>query len=180
MAELPFIPKKEVEFDFKARRGLGSGGLVAIAVFVITLIILVFIIFYKQKTNNNIARLVQEIKSQAQEFDPVLINELTSTSKAIEASKKVVIEHKTLSPIFALLEDNTLPQVSFHKFNAKINSVSLEGKAPTYQDVARQILILKKNPLVKEVSFSKLFKSDDKINFSLDITIKPEALSFRP
>ena len=125
--------------------------------------------------------MTREIEKQKEEFDPALVNELISVSKNIEAAKAIVGEHRVVSPIFTLLEENTLPQVYFQKFSKNKNSVSLEGETQNYLEIVKQVLIFKTNPLVQEIAFSKLAKGGkDKISFALEIILKPEILSLKP
>lgn len=106
MAELPFIPKREVKFESKTKSSLGMSGLGAIVIFLISLLILGGVLFYKRGIGVNIQKMGQEIEEQKEEFDAALINELISTSRTIEAGKTIVLQHQILSPIFKFFEEN--------------------------------------------------------------------------
>lgn len=156
-------------------------GILALVIFLISLLILAGLYFYERGIKTDIKKMAQEIEKQKEEFDPALINELISVSKNIEAAKTVVREHQVVSPIFALLQENTLSQMYFQKFSENKNLIALEGEAKDYLEVVKQVLVLKTNPLVQEIKFSKLAKGNkDKISFALEISLKPEISSFKP
>lgn len=180
MADLTFIPKREAQFETKPGPKFGLLGFGAFLLLIVSLILFGGSFFYKQGLNKDIKKMIQEIERQKEEFDPALINELILTSKNIEAAKSVVREHQIVSSVFALLEENTLSKVSFQKFADKKTAVSLEGESSNYEEIAKQVLILKANPLVEEIQFSRLAKSQNKINFGLEIILKPEILSYKP
>lgn len=181
MANLSFIPKKEPQFEPPVGQKFGLLGAFALVIFLISLLILAALYFYERGVKTNANKMAREIEKQKEEFDPALINELISVSKSIEAAKTVVGEHRVVSPIFALLEENALPQTYFQKFSKNKNSVSLEGEAENYLEIVKQVLIFRTNPLVQEIKFSKLAKgSRDKISFALEIILKPEISSFKP
>lgn len=181
MADLSFIPKREPQFELQTRQKFGLPGVFALVLFLISLLILAGFYFYERGTKTNIKKLAQEIEKQKEEFDPALINELISVSKNIEAAKTVVREHQVVSPIFALLQESTLPRMYFQKFSENKNLIALEGEAQNYLEIIKQVLVLKTNPLVQEVKFSKLARgSKDKISFALEIALKPEISSFKP
>lgn len=181
MADLSFIPKREPQFEPQSGQKLGLPGVFAFVVFLISLLIFGALYFYERGVKTNISKMTQEIEKQKEEFDPALINELIFVSKNIEAAKTAVGEHRTISPIFALLEENSLSQTYFQKFGKNKNSVSLQGEAQNYLEIVKQVLVLKTNPLVQEIKFNKLAKGGaNKISFTLEIALKPEILSFKP
>lgn len=181
MANLSFIPKREPQFEPQSGQKLGLPGVFAFVLFLISLLIFGALYFYGRGVKTNINKMTQEVEKQKEEFDPALINELIYVSKNIEAAKIVVREHQVISPVFALLEENALPQTYFQKFGKNKNSVSLEGEAQNYLEILKQVLILKTNPLVQEIKFSKLAKGGaNKISFTLEIILKPEISSFKP
>lgn len=84
------------------------------------------------------------------------------------------------SNIFGLLEGNTLPGVSLEKvdFKHKNGRLSIVGSASDGNVVASQVNVLESLADVKRVVLKSVTSKENRVNFEIELYLKPEALFY--
>lgn len=140
-----FIPKKPIAKDGMAMREapIGIFMLLATLVFFGSLFAGTGVFFYKMLLAKEIKTMSAALDRAERAFEPSLIVELERLDKRIESSKEILASHTVISPLFALLESSTIPNIRFNKFTytftgpEKIELV-MSGQARSYAYVAVQ------------------------------------------
>ncbi|MEY4723153.1 MAG: hypothetical protein RLZZ324_666 [Candidatus Parcubacteria bacterium] len=106
----------------------------------------------------NIAQLNAEIDKK--EADA---KSLVAWSAQRDVAEKALDSHVRFSSIFTYLESKTLPGVTYHSFSGDTDSgtVTLDAVAPTYRDVAQQIVSLRADPMVQDIRTTSASASVD-------------------
>lgn len=115
----------------------------------------------------------QALKNEVEEKE----NRLLSYEDKINEFDRLLSEHKKTENVFALLEKISLPKVWFSSFNfiAKEGKVTVSGKADSFTILGQQILILKTEEFIKNVTLSGISIGEGGgANFSLLLTFNPQ------
>jgi hypothetical protein len=86
-------------------------------------------------------------------------------------------EHKISSNVFSFIEQYTLSNVWFNKFNMNEEGleVNLSGEAETTEALSRQISILEENQYIKKINLLNSGTGEGgKINFNLTLLLEPQ------
>lgn len=106
-------------------------------------------------------------------------DKLVVLSDKISAAKELLAGHMLPSNIFILLQDKTLPKVSFSTFSFanETRQIAMAASAENYQVLADQIAIFEGLPQVDRVEFGGLtLGQGNVISFSLTITLNNSVL----
>lgn len=113
--------------------------------------------------------------------EQLLEKEIISYQKKIEDVGSLLKEKKFSSKVFGLLERITHPKVSFSSFtfDSAQSLVKLVGSTENFQTLGQQILLLKKEPLIKEINLSEVsIREERKISFTLYLLLDPKFLNY--
>ena len=129
---------------------------------------------FKSYLNSQINKLDSEAKQITQAVSIDDQNKLISFYSQLENIKKIFSNRKSIAPLFSWLEKNTLPSVSFNKFNFNSlnNQLNLGGLANKKEDATNQVLVFQSKPEVENITLNNLSFSQDKWQFDLIITFK--------
>lgn len=131
--------------------------------------------FYRNFLSNSLEEKRATLSSVELEFEPSLIAEVQRVSSAISAAKEILQKRVFQSMIFSILEEKTIPQISFGTFSYSEDKKSLVllGEAASYADIARQSSVFESAEEIKEVLFSSLaLKDTGNVAFTLTINFK--------
>ena len=131
--------------------------------------------FYRNFLSNSLQEKQTILSNLEVEFEPSLITEVQRVSSAISASKDILSKRVFQTKLFSILEEKTLPQISFGTFSYTHDkkSLVLVGEAASYADIARQSNVFQSAPEIKEVLFSNLIlKETGNVSFTLTINFK--------
>jgi hypothetical protein len=182
-----FIPKKTAP----ASAGRPISGSVspfmlgAIIIFVLTLAASGAVFAYRRILISSIGDMDRRLVEAKNSFEPDFINKVDRLNKRIEAAKKLIVAHKVVSPIFEVLENNTLATVRFNDFSYNLkdggeSSISLSGEAKNFSSVALQSDIFGKEKYIKSPAFSDLNPdSSGNIVFKFNASIDPALTSYQ-
>ncbi len=118
-------------------------------------------------------------------FEPSSLNNLSKLNKRIEAAKKVVATHSVVSPLFDLMENDTLATIKFDSFTYTLkddgsNSISVNGQAKNFSSIALQSDIFGQDTHIKGPAFSDLNPdASGNIGFKFNASIDPSLLSYK-
>jgi len=151
-------------------------------IFMFSLFILIItVVFYvgleygfKSYLNSRIDKLDSELKQLNQSISIDDQNKLILFYSQLANIKKIFSNRKNVTPLFLWLEKNTLPSVSFNKFNfnALNNQLNLGGLANKKEDATNQVLVFQAKPEVENITLNNLSFSQDKWQFDLMMTFR--------
>lgn len=183
--KLSFIPKKTFAGPVYKSRG---PGLFLVFSFLILLISGVFyggLFFYGNTLQKQVTGLSSSLERVKVAFELPLINELFTISEKINSSKILLSQHRTLLPVFDLLEKLTLKDVRFKSFRFSFSKESgplilMDGQTKNYSTLASQGDILGKDKNIKKVSFSNLsLGSKGMVNFTIHLVLEQSILNYK-
>lgn len=119
-----------------------------------------------------LAPLRESIKQKEQEIIPI--------KQKIDNYKLLVPGHKSMSDIFTLLEENSLPKVWFYNFNFVLEErkAIISGITDSFTILEQQIFVLSQNSLISELKLSNVSMSENKkIDFVIEIVFKSSILT---
>ncbi len=106
-----------------------------------------------------------------------LEREVFDYQKKIGDFAQLVKRQKNTSKFFDLLQKICHPKVWFSRLSLSLEDfqVEISGETETFQILGQQLLILKKEPLIKNLNLSKIAIGEKgKVNFTLNFTLDPE------
>jgi hypothetical protein len=180
-----FIPKKPIvsQGSIKPARTVSIVSLVAIIVFVVSLLLSGGVVFWEKFLVKKIASEKQSLERAKDAFDPLTIETLERVSGRIESSKKLLASHTTLSPLFDLVETLTLKSVRFRSFDFAVKDgepvISMKGQAESFSAVALQADVFGKSRHLNQPVLSDLeLERDGRVSFSFTAGLSPELITF--
>ena len=121
-------------------------------------------------------------------FEPSKILQLQVLDNRLIASNEILSKHIVVSPIFKVLQEVTLKNISYTKFSYDFNdssknnkvAISMTGIAKGYQSIALQSDIFAKYKYLIDPIFSNLLL-DDKGNviFDLDFSVDSNFVDYK-
>lgn len=159
-----FIPKQEIDIPM---RDQGEGfrfsflSIISIVIFAIAAILAIGVFIYQKTLVGSINKMNGELVAARASFEPSFIQELITLDQRIEAAKSIVNSHSVTTPIFKILEDETLQGVRFDSFNYIVDAkgqpaITLNGEAVNLNSVALQSDVFGADERVKNPAFSSL------------------------
>lgn len=178
-----FIPKNPVVIagsNIKVERPISLFSLLGTIIFLLAISSSVGLYAYEKILNQQILDMKESIAAQIKEFDPSLVDVLTKIKAQIDFENELLTNHVASSQLFDILGDFTLKNIQFKDMDFSAGSVSVNGTAKSYNDVAYQSEVLSKKENVKSYSFSNV-KMDEKgsVNFSMKAVINSPALLYK-
>ncbi|HUD02715.1 MAG TPA: hypothetical protein VMR46_01670 [Candidatus Paceibacterota bacterium] len=180
-----FIPKKSL--DISATRSESSFGLlflIALLVFITSLVAAGGSFAYTQYLNSAIASKSQSLALAEGAFDPGTIQDLVRLDSRLNQSKTLLASHVAVSGVFAFLSQQTLANVSFGNFEYDLNpdgtaKITMTGTADSFSTVALQSDQFGGNKLLKDVVFSGItVNTDGSVGFTVTANVDPSVLSY--
>lgn len=157
----------------------------SVAVFVLSLLAAGGVFFYQKVLANRLVKMNNDLVAARAAFEPAFIEELQRMDIRLETAKSLLAQHRAVSPIFALLERETLATVRFTKFSfseAQEGGVhlALAGEAASFNAVALQSDVFAKNGSFLNSVFSDFdVDKSGTVHFSFVATIAPEFALYR-
>lgn len=111
-----------------------------------------------------------------------LEKKIINYQKKINDFSKLITNYKQTSIFFDFIQNNTRPGVWFSKFilNSENSKATLSGGAENFQVVGQQLLIFKKNPLVKNINLSNIsLAKKEGVEFTFDLFFKTDFLNYK-
>ncbi len=160
-------------------------------IFVLMLIILVLSVSvyigidlgFRNYLNSQIKDLDQRLASLNQAVDESFKNQLIGAYSQFINIKQLLNNRKTTSNFFSFVEQNTYSTVSYNSLKADIDSkdIMIDGAAPDYNTLTKQVALFEKSALVEKVSLEKVqigesskVKGATEVKFSLKLIMSPK------
>ena len=185
MVDINLIPREYRERKEGLKGFFSKITIVILLLFFLSLLFYGGLLLYKNKLNKNLESIVSELELLNGKRDPATEQAMVNLDKRIMILKNLFEEHFYYSAVFEKLEELTIPEVYFSSAKAEFSGnslgISLLGNAPSYTNLARQILSFQEDSLVSKVKVSGI-ALDDKgglkfnllIDFHKDILLKEQ------
>lgn len=178
-----FIPKKPIQtVGVGGRLGRSSTNifsLIALLIFLATIIVTAGVFVYKIKLQNDIEKQNVNLYETVKKLDNELkfVDEATKLNERMIGVQKLLDSHMSPSQIFFLLESKTLETVKFDKLDFKRDEknnliLSGTGVASNFESIIQQSDEYGKNSYLRDVIFSNLQnKEGSLVSFSFESNI---------
>ncbi|MBI2109170.1 MAG: hypothetical protein HYT93_03260 [Parcubacteria group bacterium] len=174
-----FIPKKPISPSGagQAQKGINLVLFVSIVIFFASALIAGGVFLFGVFLDRQEQGLTSSIERAREAIEPELVSSLSRIDARIKAVKNILDNHRTVSPLFDLLEQITLQSVSFESFQyiveseGKINLL-LSGTARNYSSIALQSVLFGEDRSIENPIFSNLQLNNQgnvKFNFSANV-----------
>ncbi len=148
----------------------------------ISISIYIFLVFTNSKLTKKIGG-IEKSTEQIEKSDSFKSgNEVKELEKKMNSFSFILKKHSYPFQVFTMLENDTLPKVYFTKFDLNPGNLSLilNGSTNNFQTLGEQILIFKRDPLIKNVSLTSVrIMSLGMINFGFNISLSPQAIQYK-
>lgn len=181
-----FIPRKSLVKEGTDReKPVGIFLIISVFIFAVAILGGAGVFLYEKKLTNDIASASESLKRAQGAFEIPTIENLKLLGRRIEVSKSLIQKHTVVSPVFELLQEETLKSVRFNKFEYTNDlkggiNIDLDGEAKSYETLALQSSEFAKNKNIKSNVFSNI-NLDEKGNviFKVKLTLDPAVTSYR-
>ena len=184
-----FIPKKPLAEERVAVTATHSSifGFLATLLFISAIAASAGLYFYRANIQKTIVSQQVQLNAARNAFEPSLITELKRLDRRITSANTILNSHIAVSPIFEVLELNTLKSIQFTKFtyvtptNPKLPiKVELSGRARDYASIALESDQLAKNKYIRNSLFSDLTLNEQTgmVLFQLTFDVDPDLVRF--
>lgn len=160
-------------------------------IFILMLIVLVLSVSvylgidfgFKSYLNSQIEDLNQRLAALNQAVDESSKNQLIGVYSQFINVRQLLNNRKTTSNLFAFIEQNTYSTVNYSSLKLDVNSmeIAIDGAAPDYNTLIKQVALFEKSALIEKVSLenvqmreSQRAKGATEVRFSLKLTISPK------
>jgi hypothetical protein len=154
-------------------------------IFAITVLAGVGVFFYVGYLSKSIDSANASLDEKKDDLNPDDINRMVRLDTRLDTAEKLVNSHVSVSRIFDLLEDITLPSVRFTSFDfnylgtGKV-SMKLKGQSTGFTGVALQSDILNKEKTFKKPIISDLaLEASGAVTFVLSTDIDADIVDFK-
>jgi hypothetical protein len=167
----PLVRRKKV-------RKMGLFGFIATILFIASIITAGGVYALEKTTTEGLKSKSSDLVRSQEAFDPRLIEQLERLDRRLIAANTILSEHSSISVIFKLLEDITLPNIRFSDFTYTANTengglkVDMRGEARGYTSIASQSDIFTENKFIRNPIFSNLDLTDSGyVAFDVSFTV---------
>ncbi len=183
-----FIPKKALATQ--SARAAGGGGmglffLIALFLFVASLVAAGAAFGYQQYLQSAIAQKGQSLTLSENAFDPGVVQNLVRTDERLTQAQLLLNSHVAPSTLFDLLAGLALQNVQFTSFSYSLNgdgsaTLSVGGIADSFSTVALESDQFGASKALKDVVFSNITVGQNgSVSFTVNATVNAATLSYR-
>lgn len=184
-----FIPKKPLAEERVPVTATHSSifAFLATLIFISAIAASAGLYFYRANLTKTIVSQQVQLNAARNAFEPSLITELKRLDRRITSANTILNSHIAVSPIFEVLELNTLKSIQFTKFtyttptNPKLPiKVELSGRARDYASIALASDQLATNKYIRNSIFSDLTLNEQTsfVQFLLTFDVDPDLVRF--
>lgn len=183
-----FIPKTPIttssSSSFKAPGSISIIGTFSTIFFVLVILVSGGLFVYERSINSNITQSQNALVQAKSAFESADNKKIILVSNQLKSIKALLSGHTVVSPLFALLEAQTLPTVKFTTFSftqdaTGVVSITIEGDAQSYASLAQQSSIFSSLPYLKKVEFNDITLSElGTVHVKIKAVVDPEILLY--
>lgn len=182
-----FIPKKAIAQGIGRSRpeAVSVALLVSIVIFILTLAAAGGVFAYKKILVGRINDMNAKLSEAKNSFEPASIEKWNRLDRRIQAANKIMAAHGVVSPVFDLLQNDTLATVKFDSLSFDFKSggaasLSMAGEARNFSAIALQSDILGQEKYIKNPVFSDLNPDQSgNIIFKFSASLDPSLTSYK-
>jgi hypothetical protein len=182
-----FIPKKPMTMTARpfAKEPRSLFFYIALFLFIVSLLASGGLFLYKAYLNNQKDISSKSLSEVRGSFEKATIEELDLYDKRTNIITELLNKHIVLTPLFKLLEENTIPSIQYTNFEQKeiggSYKVTINGLATDYRAIAMQADVFNtpKGQMLENVVFSNLEKTkNNNVSFDLEFNVNPSLLYY--
>lgn len=148
-------------------------------VFIFTVLIYFGMVFgYGPYLKSKTRSLDQKISVLNQSVDEAQQKQIITFFSQMTNIQTLLSNHKTFSQIFDFIERSTYPQINYSdfKFSAAEMEIKIEGTAPNYNDLIKELALYKQSPEVKttQLENSSAQEQSREVRFSVKLILDPQ------
>ncbi len=150
-------------------------------VFIFTVLIYFGMVFgYGPYLKSKTRSLDQKISVLNQSVDEAQQKQIITFFSQMTNIQTLLSKHKTFSQIFYFIERSTYPQINYSdfKFSTAEMEIKIEGTAPNYNDLIKELALYKQSPEVKTTHLenSSAQEQSKEVRFSVKLILDPQFL----
>ncbi|MEK7553465.1 MAG: hypothetical protein AAB504_02160 [Patescibacteria group bacterium] len=148
-------------------------------VFIFTVLIYFGMVFgYGPYLKSKTRSLDQKISVLNQSVDETQQKQIITFFSQMTNIQSLLSKHKTFSQVFDFIERSTYPQINYSdfKFSAAEMEIKIEGTAPSYNDLIKELALYKQSPEVKttQLENSSAQEQSKEVRFSVKLILDPQ------
>ena len=150
---------------------------VSLSLLVISVICYFGLSHFQKKSFQTLKALDQEMAAKQTSEDKALEAEVISYKKKIGDFSVLLSQHQMASKFFGAFEKMVHPRVWFSDFNLDLEKckVTVSGSTDSFWTLGQQLLIFKRQPLIKEVNLSGVsIGTEGDIRFAFNLLFSPK------
>jgi len=157
--------------------------LVTLVIFIGTALYTGYSVWYEKKLVTQIDALKQELALIKESIVDGEIGTIEKMNNRLKQSSGLLSSHIAPILLFTMLEDETLPTVTFTNFLFEANDqnyqVTAAGKAANFESIVYQSDVFGENSALRDVLFSNLQRTPEgDVTFSFSTFITPESVAY--
>lgn len=140
-----------------------------------------FLYYSIESKNQKLSGLEHQLQQKWGDQERTLEAKIKSRRDQIDRFSQLLNSHRSSTKLFELLETSSHPKLMFSSFNldADLNQVTVSGKTESFKTLGEQLLILKQQNKVRNLTISKVSITEGgKIGFKLVLKLKPELFQY--
>ncbi len=183
-APASFIPKKSFTPGPSHGEGAGLLFLIALLIFIVSLVAAGLVFGYEQYLNQSIANKSAVLQKDQSAIDLSSINDLVRMDNRILQAKILLAGHVAPSALFDFLSQQTLLNVQFTSFNYQLQPngsalVTLQGIADSFSTLALQSDQFGSSNMLKNIIFSNInTNTSGQVVFTLSTNVSQALLLY--
>ncbi len=129
------------------------------------------------------AEITEQVREKEQELRSDLLRQITTLDSRLKNIRTLLIQHPFNSNVLRVIERTVHPQVRFKSFHfaAQSRKLDMDGEAPAYRIVTRQIELFERDSNIERVEFGGLGSgAENRITFKISLVFKPDILRLAP
>ena len=187
-----FIPKEPISSDDDTKK---SGGprrtsIIMLIASIITGFAVLFaagVFGYKYYISSQLEAKKQQLQDVQSAFEPELIRDLISLDTRIKKAQTLLQDHTAVTPVFSLLEDETIQSVQINEIEMDIVASGMEvdarAIAQDYASVANQADALEENSIIQNPSVSAFAQGQESesqtgVSFEMQFTLPERIIQY--
>lgn len=180
-----FIPKQNMAKAVQPFRSSNISvlAIAGIAIFIIVIALGAGIYLYNQNLRSDLKKLDSEIADRKASFELGKIDEVKLFNRRMTTAKSLLAGHVAFTQFFAILEENTMPNVSFKNLSYQMLPVGariqMQGIADGFSAIALQSDAFIARPELSGHIFSNFkLKSNGFVEFNYEAIVAKTAISY--
>jgi hypothetical protein len=179
-----FIPKRPLTAETRSRGGGGLIFILALLIFIISLVAGGATFLYEQYLKNSITVKAESLKRAEGAYDPGVIQDLVRLDARMNEARALLGKHVAPTALFTFLSGATLENVQFISFGYELQgdgsaTISMGGVARSFSTVALQSDNFGASRVLRNVVFSDISVGETgAVTFSVSATVDPALLLY--